>query len=224
MKADKRAERPKIVGYKAQLKIAISQMSNEGLITPRNRPSLQRHKEIKVKNKNLEDLRIAEELKMKNMVIQQELFVNFSKNFVNSSDKNIISELNKLNQNNDKWIKLTKNDVIATGRLESGKAIFIGLGKVNTDTQKSTGIYHILEHADEFTAIGIPTSELPRLLIDTLKNGKTTGQFVGRGVTRPIYKAIYNGKEFEVGITLSDAGFIVGANITTTKKGSLNLQ
>ena len=75
---------------------------------------------------------------------------------------------------------------------------------------------HILEHADDFANKGIKQSEIKDLVMESLTNGKIVG-YQGKGTGRPIYEVMFNGEKYTTAITVSDNGFIVGANPTTLK-------
>ncbi|MDR1914445.1 MAG: hypothetical protein LBQ68_08210, partial [Clostridiales bacterium] len=60
----------------------------------------------------------------------------------------------------------------------------------------------------QFLQNGIPSNQIPKLLINTLSNGK----IVGYQRTRPIYEIVFNGETQRVAISVGTNGFIVGAN------------
>ena len=75
-------------------------------------------------------------------------------------------------------------------------------------TNNNAGLEHIMRHADEFVMKGISTDKISDFIIYAIKNGK----IVGIQRARPIYEVIYEGKLQRIAITISDNGFIVGAN------------
>lgn len=52
--------------------------------------------------------------------------------------------------------------------------------------------------------------------MNAIDKGKVVG-YQGRGTGRPIYEFVYNGTTQRGGITISDNGFIVGANPVSLK-------
>lgn len=88
----------------------------------------------------------------------------------------------------------------------NGKVIFLETGNAKA------GLQHIIEeHAKDFENIGITTDKIPEVVMDAVTNGKLVG-YQGRGIGRPIYELNINGIEQRIAITVSENGFIVGAN------------
>jgi filamentous hemagglutinin len=48
--------------------------------------------------------------------------------------------------------------------------------------------------------------------MNAIERGEIIGQ-QGKGLTRPIYRVEFSGKFIDIAITVSDNGFVVGANI-----------
>lgn len=117
----------------------------------------------------------------------------------NALNHNYLSELSK------QGIKYSSESIIRVEKMPDGKIIFLESG-----TSRS-GLKHIIkEHGKEFAQNGVPESQIPKVIFDTLKKGKVIGQ---QGKDRPIYEATINGQKYELAITVGDNGYIVGANI-----------
>ncbi|HEX4472395.1 MAG TPA: hypothetical protein VH085_10525, partial [Nocardioides sp.] len=73
------------------------------------------------------------------------------------------------------------------------------------------GLQHVLSHAADFASKGVTEERIPSLLQRAIQDGRIIG-YQGDGEGRPIYAVAFQGHELKVGITVSDNGFIVGAN------------
>lgn len=103
-----------------------------------------------------------------------------------------------LNISPDKVVGITKDS--------DGRIIWLETGRSG---ERGSGLSHIIEeHGKQFNARGISNSELPEYLLQAV----STGKIVGKQGTRPIYEFTYNGTRQRVAITVSDNGYIVGAN------------
>jgi hypothetical protein len=111
--------------------------------------------------------------------------------------------LNELTANG---VKFTPENVIATARGPSGQVVFLETGN------SRAGLQHIVgEHANDFANIGVGQAEIPNVVMQAVSQGKIVGyQGVGNG--RPIFETVINGQPRRLAITISDNGFIVGAN------------
>ena len=70
---------------------------------------------------------------------------------------------------------------------------------------------HILErHADDFATVGIPRENVADVVFDAVQQGRIVGTQRGR----PVYEVVYDGKTYEIAISVGNNGFIVGANPT----------
>lgn len=98
--------------------------------------------------------------------------------------------------------KITRENIMRIERLPSGKIVWLETGN------ERAGFEHILKHLKEFEKQGLPEHELADYIMDALKNG----ELVGMQGTREIYEVTYNGITRRVAITVSDNGFIIGAN------------
>ena len=98
--------------------------------------------------------------------------------------------------------KITRENIMRIEHLPSGKIVWLETGN------ERAGFEHILKHLKEFEKQGLPEHELADYIMDSLKNG----ELVGMQGTREIYEVTYNGITRRVAITVSDNGFIIGAN------------
>ena len=98
--------------------------------------------------------------------------------------------------------KITRENIMRVEQLPSGKIVWLETGN------ERAGFEHILKHLKEFEKQGLPEHELADYIMDALKNG----ELVGMQGTREIYEVTYNGITRRVAITVSDNGFIIGAN------------
>ena len=74
------------------------------------------------------------------------------------------------------------------------------------------GRQHIVErHATEFAQRGIPETQIPDAVMKAVTEGKPVG-FQGAGTGRPIFEVEFNGRVQRIAVTVSDNGYIVGAN------------
>ncbi|MDF7675097.1 hypothetical protein PT283_10060, partial [Acetobacteraceae bacterium ESL0697] len=108
-------------------------------------------------------------------------------------------------------VKFSPDNLVKVEKLSDGRIVFLETGN------SKAGLQHIVdEHGKEFAQMGVPESEIPNTIMDTLKNGKIVG-YQGEGTGRPIYETVINGKKRRLAITVGNNGFIVGAN----SKGSI---
>jgi hypothetical protein len=122
--------------------------------------------------------------------------------FTNSNAVNQ-SEIDILKNNG---VKFTEENVVATTKTPDGQVVFLETGN------SSAGLVHIIkEHVDDFANIGVSASEIPKVIMKTLSEGKIVG-YQGRGTGRPIYQVEIDGKLQNIAITVGDNGFVVGAN------------
>ncbi|WP_433796357.1 WXG100 family type VII secretion target [Actinoplanes sp. CA-252034] len=105
-------------------------------------------------------------------------------------------------------VKHTPEGIVDIRRTSSGKIVFMENGN------SVAGLTHILErHGPEFRAAGIPDEKVPDLVMSAITDGKHVGdQVTGRG-SRPIYEVLFEGQTYNVAVTVSDNGFVVGANL-----------
>ena len=69
------------------------------------------------------------------------------------------------------------------------------------------------KHCDQFLQKGITAESIPNFLKTAIENGRIVGnQGKFHSQPRVIYEVNYNGEMINVTITISDNGYIVGAN------------
>ncbi|MBG1260099.1 hypothetical protein [Nostoc commune] len=107
-------------------------------------------------------------------------------------------------------IKHTPEKVVRIAKQADGKIVFLEEGKAG---RRGSGLSHILkEHQDDFARRGISQNEIP----DAVMAAVTRGKFLGyQGTIEPrreIYEVIFNGQTQYIAVTISDNGYIVGAN------------
>lgn len=101
--------------------------------------------------------------------------------------------------------KIKEKDVVDIMKLSDGRIVWLENGE-----HTNRGLAHIAtEHLLEFKQKGINKTILPTLILDVAANGTVIGY---QGKDRPIYEYNYCGKTYYVAISISDEGFIVGAN------------
>jgi len=101
--------------------------------------------------------------------------------------------------------KLKNNNVIYERKDQSGKRIYV----------TNIGLNHVKEeHIKEFVQREISVNDIAKFLVDATIDGTIVGI---QGRNRPIYKYSYNGKIYYIAISVSQKGFIVGANFKSDK-------
>ena len=102
--------------------------------------------------------------------------------------------------------KHTPEKIVKIAKQADGKIVFLEEG--NSDS----GLQHILEkHSLEFADQGIQQNQIPDAIIAALTEGKMI-RYQGRKKTRIIYEVNFNSKTHYISVTVSDNGYIVGAN------------
>jgi hypothetical protein len=109
-------------------------------------------------------------------------------------------------------IKHTPSAIVRIARMPDGQIVFLERG--SSVGPRPSGLAHILDHADDFAHRGIPSEQIPDLLLEARTQNKIVG-YQGRGTGRPIYEVIVNGHKYYVAITIGSNGYIVGANPAT---------
>jgi hypothetical protein len=124
---------------------------------------------------------------------------------MDSAEKSaLISELAQLG------IKHTLEKIVKIAKQADGKIVFLEEG--NSDA----GLQHILEkHSLEFADQGIKQNQIPDIIIKAITEGKAI-RYQGKKQTRIIYEVNFNGKTHYIALTVSDNGYIVGANPRTS--------
>jgi len=108
--------------------------------------------------------------------------------------------LDELTQNG---VKFSPDKVVQIGRDVSGRVVFLEEGN------SKAGLQHIIErHGADFARQGISEAQIP----DAVMAAATRSKQVGMQGTRPIFEVSFCGKTYRIAVTISDNGFIVGAN------------
>ena len=107
-------------------------------------------------------------------------------------------------------IKHTPEKIVRIAKKHDGTIVFLEEGKGG---KRGSGLAHILEkHQEDFAKRGISPDEIP----DAVINAVTQGQFMGyQGTVEPrreIYQVTFNQQTQYIAVTVSDNGYIVGAN------------
>lgn len=98
------------------------------------------------------------------------------------------------------------DELTATTRNSSGKVVFLETGN------SKAGLQHIVEeHGSQFAQMGLSEAQIPGVVMKAVSEGKLVG-YQGSGSGRPIYELNINGQPQRIAVTVSDNGFVVGAN------------
>ncbi len=103
-------------------------------------------------------------------------------------------------------IKYSPQNIVQVVKNADGKIIFFETGN------SRAGLQHIIgEHAKDFTNIGVSEAPIPSVLMKAVADNKIEG-YQGKGTERPIYVTVINSEVYRLAITVSNNGFMVGAN------------
>ena len=106
----------------------------------------------------------------------------------------------------EQGLSISPDEVAGITKTSDGKIVWLETGSGGTG---GSGLAHIIEeHGKQFNGKGIDDSEIPGYLLEAVGSG----EIVGMQGTRPIYEFTYNGTRQRVAITVSENGYIVGAN------------
>lgn len=107
-------------------------------------------------------------------------------------------------------IKHSPEKVVRIAKQADSKIVFLEKGTVGI---KGSGLAHILQkHQEDFEKRGISENEIPDAVMAAVTRGTLLGYQGTREPRRPIYEVIFNGKIQYIAVTVSDNGYIVGAN------------
>ena len=107
----------------------------------------------------------------------------------------------------DSGEKYTEKDVIFVVKQQNGKLAWLEKGN------DGAGWKHIKKHIKDFTEQGIDEDSIVDLLREAILRGKMIGyQKTKHRTPREVYELEFNGKTIRIAISISDNGFIVGAN------------
>ncbi len=131
-------------------------------------------------------------------------------------NEKLSEEKNSLIQNiQDRGFKISPDKVLDIGKLPNGKIVWVEVGKL---TNKPSGLEHIWErHSKEFSSLGISKEEVPEFVINVVTNGNKVGT-QGNQEPRDVFEYNHKGKIIYLAVSISNNGYIVGANFTTKIK------
>jgi hypothetical protein len=111
--------------------------------------------------------------------------------------------LDELGQNG---IKYTPENIVDIRKTQDGKIVFLETGN------RQAGLEHILvRHQQDFANVGIHADQIPDAVMTAVTQGKVIG-YQGKNQGRTIYDTVFNDTRHQISVTVSDNGFIVGAN------------
>ncbi len=103
-------------------------------------------------------------------------------------------------------IKHTPENVVDIRKTQNGQVVFLEIGN------KQAGLEHIMvRHEQDFASVGIHADQIPDAVMTAVTQGKVVG-YQGKNRGRTIYDVVYNDTRHRISVTISDNGFIVGAN------------
>ena len=125
-------------------------------------------------------------------------------NPANTADSEKAALITQLSQ---AGIKHTPENIVRITKRSDGKIVFLELGNIKS------GMQHILSKAAQFAEIGIDIDEIPDAVMTAIIEGEVVGTQGKLSETpRQIYKFVFKGEFKYMAITVSDNGYIVGAN------------
>ena len=103
----------------------------------------------------------------------------------------------------DAGVKHTPEKIVDIRRTRDGRVIFL------EDGSSWAGLQHIItRHEADFVRRGIAREDIAQVVMTAV----TEGEIVGMQGNRPVYKVSYKGQEQLIAVTVSENGYIVGAN------------
>ena len=106
----------------------------------------------------------------------------------------------------EQGLNISPDEVVGITKDPDGRIVWLETGRGGSG---GSGLAHIIEeHGKQFNGRGISDSEIPGYLLEAV----SAGEVVGMQGSRPIYEFTYNGTRQRVAITVSENGYIVGAN------------
>ncbi|MEI6808213.1 MAG: hypothetical protein WCN95_05785 [bacterium] len=104
-----------------------------------------------------------------------------------------------------KEIKVSPANIVEIEKIGE-KIVFLERGS------SSAGLLHIIErHSADFARRGIVEAQIPDAIMSALRAGRVVGTQNGR----PVYEVLFNGIVQRIAITVSNNGYVVGANPST---------
>ena len=103
----------------------------------------------------------------------------------------------------DAGVKHTPEKIVDIRRTRDGRVIFL------EDGSSWAGLQHIVtRHEEDFVRRGIAREDMAQAVM----TAAIEGEIVGMQGNRPVYKISDKGQEQLIAVTVSDNGYIVGAN------------
>ena len=94
----------------------------------------------------------------------------------------------------------------------TGKIVWLETGN------NASGLQHIIDrHGHQFNGRGISNADIPDYVLEAVYQGNVVGT-QGKKNPRTIYEFTYNGVKQRIAVQVSENGYIVGANLKTTKE------
>lgn len=115
----------------------------------------------------------------------------------------------------DKGFKISPEKVLEIGKRPNRQIVWIEKG---TLSGKPSGLAHILEHEGEFKTIGVSKENIPSFIIDAVTTGQHVGHQGNGPSPRDVFKTKVDGHDAYIAVTISNNGYIVGANVTKPGK------
>jgi len=106
-------------------------------------------------------------------------------------------------------IKHTPEKIVRIAKTRDNKIVFLEEGNA------SCGLEHILAKAAQFAKQGIEFSEIPEVVIAAVCEGDIVGYQGIKDKPRAIYQFTFKGETKYLAVSVSDNGYIVGANPRT---------
>ncbi|WP_053386265.1 hypothetical protein [Leucobacter japonicus] len=111
-------------------------------------------------------------------------------------------------------VKISPQKVVTIMKAPEGRIVWLETGTTSASTKNPSGLAHIVEaHGSEFAQRNISAAQIPDVLRTAVESGKVVGN-QGKKGDRPIYEFEFEGKTLRLAITISDNGYIVGANFS----------
>lgn len=107
--------------------------------------------------------------------------------------------------------KFTAKDIVSITRRPDASIAWLEKG------HEKSGLAHIRAHSDDFVNSGIPRNEIPEAVTKAVETGRVVG-YQGKGTGRPVLEYEHNGTTHRMAVTVSNNGYIVGANPASVPK------
>ena len=119
----------------------------------------------------------------------------------------------------DSGEKYTEKDVIFIVKQQNGKIAWLEEGK------ETAGWKHVKKHSMNFKSIGIKEDLIPELIREAITHGKVIGyQKTKNQFPREVYEVEFMKENIKIAISISDNGFIVGANPIQREKEIIRIK